>query len=192
MIGKGIDMSLPIRSGLLLVAILAGLLLAWTTVGAGAGFPVANDNTPLTATFATPAPLPDKPAGEAPFLTTPTDPTAVCMVKKIHSGVCVMNWEYLYASADPNYIITMTVAIDDKTRARFDGFFQTTMYVPSEMLGFQVACGTLGSGGYPNLGMSHNFLISARDSNGSKTTSSGSVICPADDLYHVYLSVVRK
>jgi hypothetical protein len=185
-------MSIPLRISLLLMAILAGLLIAWTAVRAGTGLQAASDTTLSAVSLATPSPLPDKPAGNAPFLTAPNNPTAICVVKKIHSGVCSINWEYLYADATPNYIISMTLEIDGKTRARFDGFFQTSMYVPFEMLGFPVACGTLGSGGFPNLGLSHNFLINAGDSNSSNTTSSGSVICPADEPHHVFLAVVRK
>lgn len=44
---------------------------------------------------------------------------------------CFINWYYMAVSADPNYMITMTVELNDfGFVARDNGFFQTSMYVP--------------------------------------------------------------
>jgi len=95
------------------------------------------------------------------------------------------------AIADPNYMVTMTVSIDDNFRARYSGFFQTSMVVPSEMMTFQVQCGAPGSGGDPYYGAVHTYTLRARDSAGLSAANYGSVTCPAD-LARVYLPVVKR
>ncbi len=80
----------------------------------------------------------------------------------------------------------MTVEIDGKKRARYNGFFQTDMYIPSEMLVFQVACGAPGSGGDPNLGLNHTYTLRARDSAGLGAANYGSVTCPADEPRRIF------
>jgi hypothetical protein len=178
-------MSLPFRISLLFLAILAGLLLAWGVVRAA-------PDTLAAPVLPTPTPLPDQPAVESPDISFVDSPTASCVLPRADTGVCFMTWSYLYATADPNYIITMTVGIDDKARARYNGFFQTSMYVPSEMLVFRVACGAPGSGGDPNLGMNHSYALRARDSAGLNASNYGSVTCPADEPRRIYIPLLRK
>jgi hypothetical protein len=184
-------MSLPLRISFVFLSILTALLMAWGVVGAEPGPPAAF--LPVTAQGApTPMPLPNRPGGLAPDLSTIDSPAAGCALPKAHTDACYVTWSYLYATADPNYVITMTVNIDGKNRARFGGFFQTSVYIPSEMLSFRVPCGMAGSGGDPGLGSNHSYIISGRDSAGLVSTNSGTVTCPADDFLHVYLTVVRK
>ena len=179
-------MSLPFRISLVFLAILAGLLLAWGVVQAA---PAVQATPPA---LSTPMPLPNQPAVQSPDISFIDSPTAVCELSTAYNGSCEITWYYLYASADPNYMITMTVEIDGKARARYQGFFQTNMYVPSEMLAFRVACGAPGSGGSPNWGMNHNYTIRARDSAGLGAANYGSVTCPADIPRHIYLPLMRK
>ena len=85
-------------------------------------------------------------------------------------------------SADPNYMITMTVKLNDfGFVAQYHGFFQTSMYVPYNMNpdGYKVACGALGEGGNPNWGKAYGYTIRARDSANLGSANYGSVICPA-------------
>ncbi len=103
-----------------------------------------------------------------------------------------MTWYYLYVNADPNYVITMTVGIDNKARARYGGFFQTSMDVPSEMMTFKVPCGALGAGGDPNYGAVHSYVLRARDSAGLAAANYGAVTCPADEPRHVFLPLTRR
>jgi hypothetical protein len=180
-------MSFPFRISLVFLTILAGLLLAWGVVQAA---PAAQATPPALST--TPMPLPDQPAVESPDISFIDSPTAACARARTEANVCYMTWSYLYAYADPNYMITMTVEIDGKARARYQGFFQTSMYVPSEMLAFRVACGAPGSGGFPNLGMNHSYTLRARDSAGLGAANYGSVTCPADIPLHIYFPLMRK
>jgi hypothetical protein len=78
----------------------------------------------------------------------------------------------------------MTVAIENLPRAYFSGFFQTSMYIPGEMLtpGFRVACGTPGSAGNPYLGNQYSYTIRARETGGLKSANYGVVTCPADQV----------
>ncbi len=177
-------MSLPFRLSLILLVILAGFLLTWGAVKAAAGMQAGLPQV-------TPTPLPEKPAVELPNISFIESPTASCELSRRNTGSCTITWSYLYAYADPNYMITMTVDIDDHARARFQGFFQTYMFVPTEFLYFDVPCGAPGSGGDPLLGMTHSYTIRARDSAGLKSSNYGSVTCPADQP-HIYLPLLRK
>jgi hypothetical protein len=87
----------------------------------------------------------------------------------------------------------MTVMIDDQIRDYHAGFFQTSMYIPGDMLGdgFRVTCGAPGSGGYANLGMAHSYTLRAKETGGLKAANYGSVYCPAD-VVHVYLPLSRR
>jgi hypothetical protein len=93
-----------------------------------------------------------------------------------------INWYYLSVNASPNYMICMEVTINEIGKvARYQGFFQTSMYVPYNMhfRGFRVACGALGSGGDPNRGKVYSFTIRAKDSAGLGSANYGSITCPA-------------
>lgn len=125
------------------------------------------------------------PAGELPaqpdigFIDSPT---AACVQPDMTKNECFINWYYLSVDANPNYMISMTVAINEFGEvARYNGFFQTSMYAPYNMnpLGYKVACGALGSGGAPGWGKAYAYTIRARDSANLKSANYGTVYCPA-------------
>ncbi|MFZ5808873.1 MAG: hypothetical protein ACOY16_06300 [Chloroflexota bacterium] len=108
-------------------------------------------------------------------------PSATCYQPDPKKNECFINWYYLYVDASPNYMITMTVTLNPNVIAHTQGFFQTSMYVPGSMYGqgFKVACGSLGSGGKPSLGMAYAYTIRARDSSNLSAANYGTVFCPA-------------
>jgi hypothetical protein len=109
-------------------------------------------------------------------------PTAACYQPDHTVDECRINWYYLNVSADPNYMISMTVRLNDfGIVASYRGFFQTGMYVPYNMNGdgFKVPCGALGSGGNPYLGRAYGYTIRARDSANLGSANYGTVFCPA-------------
>jgi len=109
-------------------------------------------------------------------------PTAGCVQPDPTVDECYINWYYMSVSADPNYMITMTVKLNDfGFVGQYHGFFQTSMYVPYNMNpdGYKVACGALGAGGNPNWGNDYGYTIRARDSANLKSANYGSVYCPA-------------
>jgi len=109
-------------------------------------------------------------------------PSATCYQPDAKKNVCMVNWYYLSVSASPNYMITMTLSLNDRGPvAHTQGFFQTSMYVPYNMLGdgFKVTCGPLGAGGNPVLGNAYAYTVRARDSAGLKSANYGTVYCPA-------------
>jgi hypothetical protein len=184
-------MSYPFRISLSVLALLAGLFLAWGVVQAAPAMQPSAGNPELPA-LTTPPPLPKQPTIESPDISFIDSPTASCILPRANTGVCLMTWAYMYADASPNYIITMTIGIDDKTRARYGGFFQSTMYVPSDMMVFRVPCGAPGAGGDPNLGANHSYTLRARDSSGLASANYGSVTCPADMLARNFLPLLTR
>jgi hypothetical protein len=119
---------------------------------------------------------------QAPTIGFIDSPSATCYQPDAARDECLINWYYLSVSASPNYMITMTVALNSVGRiAHTQGFFQTSMYVPYNMLGrgFKVACGAPGGGGNPNLGNAYAYTIRARDSAGLKSANYGTTYCPA-------------
>jgi hypothetical protein len=108
-------------------------------------------------------------------------PSATCYQPDHTQNNCYINWYYMSVSASPNYMITMTASLNNYGPvAHTQGFFQTSMYVPYNMLGqgFKVACGSAGSGGNPDLGAAYAYTIRARDSAGLSSANYGTVYCP--------------
>ncbi len=109
-------------------------------------------------------------------------PTAACYQPDRSRNECYINWYYMYVSADPNYMITMTTRINSiGFVARYSGFFQTSMYVPYNMVGdgYKVACGALGAGGNSQFGNAYAYTIRARDSAGLSSANYGTVLLPS-------------
>ena len=78
-------------------------------------------------------------------------------------------------------MITMTAILNNfGPVAHTQGFFQTSMYVPYNMLGqgVKVACGAKGAGGDQNLGAAYAYTIRARDSANLSSANYGTVYCP--------------
>jgi len=109
-------------------------------------------------------------------------PSSTCYQPDPARDACYLNWYYLAVDASPNYMIAMTVTLNTVGPvARTQGFFQTSMYVPYNMLGqgFKVPCGSLGAGGEPNLGNAYSYTIRARDSSNLGSANYGTTYCPA-------------
>ena len=184
-------MTYRIRISLLVIALMAGLFLAWGVVQAAPVISGASDGS-ATSPPITPSPLPDQPASVSPDISFIDSPTASCILPRANTGVCLLTWSYMYADASPNYMITMTVGIDDKARAHYSGFFQTSMFVPGDMMTFRVPCGAPGSGGNPMFGANHSYVLRARDSAGLGAANFGSVTCPADQPVRTFLPLLKK
>jgi hypothetical protein len=109
-------------------------------------------------------------------------PSATCYQPDPGRDECYLTWYYMSVDANPNYMITMTLILNDTGPvAHTQGFFQTSMYVPYNMLGkgFKVACGSLGAGGNPQLGNAYAYTIRARDSAALSSANYGTTYCPA-------------
>ena len=115
------------------------------------------------------------PAGAIGFIASPS---AQC--RKIKGNLCAITWYYLSVDASPNYMLWMRIRLGDKLVFHAQGFFQTSMYVPYNMLGqgIKVPCGTPGAGGNPELGKAYAYTIRARDSANLGSANYGTVYCP--------------
>lgn len=121
-------------------------------------------------------------SSDAPTIGFIDSPTATCYQPDYTKDECFINWYYLAVDAAPNYMITMTVTINNiGVVSHSQGFFQTSMYAPYNMLdrGFKVACGSLGAGGNPKLGNAYAYTIRARDSANLGSANYGTTYCPA-------------
>lgn len=110
-------------------------------------------------------------------------PTATCYMPNPEEDVCYINWYYMSVDANPNYMISMTVSLEEPYGrvAEMRGFFQTSMYVPYNMLGngFRVPCGTALDPAHPSLGNQYSYTIRARDSAALGSANYGLASCPA-------------
>lgn len=119
---------------------------------------------------------------QAPDIGFIDSPSATCYQPDAGRDVCYLTWYYLSVNASPSYMITMTLTLNDRGPvAHTQGFFQTSMYVPYNMLGegIKVDCGALGAGGNPKLGNAYAYTVRARDSAGLKSANYGTAYCPA-------------
>lgn len=131
-----------------------------------------------------PAPVP------VPTISSIDSPSATCTQNDPRKDVCHVAWTYAYASAaSSSYMIAMWIQLDGKVVAKANGFFQQSMYLPASLMGngFQVACGppvddttfcTPPCSSF-KVGNSYPWVIRARDSTGTATSNSGTVVCPA-------------
>ena len=121
-------------------------------------------------------------APQQPNISFIDSPSATCYQPDPAQNACYINWYYMAVDANPNYMITMTAFLNAfGPVAHVQGFFQTSMYVPYNMLGqgFRVACGAPGAGGNPSLGNAYAYTIRARDSAALGSANYGTVYCPA-------------
>jgi hypothetical protein len=131
---------------------------------------------------------------KSPAISFIDSPTPRCYRPVAGSGACYIQWSYLYVTAgSAQYVISMTVTIDDRLRAYYGGFFQTYMYVPADLAapGYKVTCGAPGSGGLAGLGKVYSYVIRARETGGLVAANYGSIACPAD-VVRVLLPVIQK
>ncbi|CAG0927903.1 hypothetical protein TFLX_00686 [Thermoflexales bacterium] len=120
-------------------------------------------------------------APEQPNIGFIDSPSATCYQPDPSQDSCYINWYYLAVDASPNYMITMTAVLNNfGPVAHVQGFFQTSMYVPYNMLGqgFKVPCGSAGASGNPELGNAYAYTIRARDSANLGSANYGTVYCP--------------
>jgi len=170
--------------GVVLLAL--GLAAAW--VAGVSAPPVAASRLSSPRLAATPLPVAPPTPGEiddhAGVTVLGIDGQSVqCYRPETGTDACYIQWQYLlFDASGMNYVVSMTVSIDERIRANYQGFFQTSMYAPFDlhMPGFRVSCGAPGSGGVPEMGKPYDWTVKARDSAGLEGVASGQVICPAD------------
>jgi hypothetical protein len=129
---------------------------------------------------------------EAPNISSIASPSPTCSRPKPGSGACYIQWNYLYVTAaSSSYIISMTVSINNQIRAYHSGFFQTAMYIPSDMTGegYRVTCGY--PQGNAGLGNTYAYAIRSRETGGLSAANYGSVSCPAD-VVTLFLPTIQK
>lgn len=94
---------------------------------------------------------------------------------------CYLDWTAIAVTASSNqYIIDLKVAVDGDIRLVSNGFFQTWMQIPSDMLGsgLEVVCGAPGEGGFDDLGRSYAVTAVARETGGGETSAGITITCP--------------
>ncbi|MBI5652524.1 MAG: hypothetical protein HZC40_19060, partial [Chloroflexi bacterium] len=134
---------------LIILLALTGALLVWSIT------PVPSVESRNGLALATPTRMSTPRArpphlAEAPAISFIDSQSATCYSPATETGVCYIQWNYLYVTAAASqYIISMTLEINGAVRAYHAGFFQTYMYIPGDLYGpgFKVVCGLPGAGG---------------------------------------------
>ena len=134
--------TIPIAlAALLLATAFIAIGVAW---GQGSGPQIVNRETQGDNVREITAPE-DAKLPQQPNIGFIDSPSATCYQPDPSQNTCYISWYYLSVNASPNYMITMTAILNDfGPVAHTQGFFQTSMYVPYNMLGqgFKVACGS--------------------------------------------------
>lgn len=180
--GGGIAVLLPL-------ALLLGLWLSLTHLSSAQ----ANAATQAIATEE-PNRRERQEAPDAPTISFIDSPTPQCQIIDRERDLCSIRFYHLSVTAsDPQFIISMSIQIDNRIRGFYSGFFQNSMYIPGDMhqQGFYVRCGPPGSGGNTYLGKSYAYKIHARETGGLSAANYGSVTCPAG-LRVTHLPLVRR
>lgn len=121
--------------------------------------------------------------------------TPHCYKLQPRTDICYINWYDMAVQVeDPISITSITIKIDGKMRANYQGFFQSNAYISNKVngLGFQVSCGYEGADGYAGLGYRHTYAISYVNSLENGELHTGSALCPANNLLPVYLPLLSK
>lgn len=137
----------------------------------------------------------ENPHPQTPDLSALASQTPFCYKPRLRTDTCLVSWYQLSVSTtDPARMSSLTITIDGKLRANFQGFFQNSFYIPYSLFkpGFQVACGYLGASGVAGMGKRYTYVVYAIDSTNASVTNSGNVVCPANDLLRNYLPLLRK
>lgn len=181
-------MSVKMSSALAVTLALILVLASW-----GGAAAQGSGATPMLEPRQERSSAPDTPG--TPDISFITSPSATCYRPRLHSDVCYINWDYLYVeAASTQHIISMTLTIDGQARANYQGFFQSSMYVPatSQGTGFQVSCGAAGVDGVADMGHVYSWTLRARETGGLKAANYGAVTCPANNLVHTFLPLVQR
>ncbi len=117
----------------------------------------------------------------APAIGFIDSPSVSCYQPNPLQNACYINAYYLSVDGGANYMLYLRWWIRDHLVLNNTGFFQTSMYVPSTMLGtgIKVPCGKLGSGGDPDLGAAYAWTMRAKDSANLTAANYGTAYCPA-------------
>jgi hypothetical protein len=116
-----------------------------------------------------------------------------CVQQNPASGMCSIQFDSLSASgSDPSFSRVELLA-DGKLRAYMAGFFETSAYMSYSMFpgGLQVACGAPGAGGSSGFGKAYSITANAYMADGSSSSDSANVLCPAFDG-KTYAPLIRK
>jgi hypothetical protein len=184
-----------VRTGQRKWLVLAALALGLVTLAA---FLFATQSA--AAPFRQGSPTPERPVrmppppARSPELNYQFPPSPTCYNPVRGTGACYIRWDYFYyEAASSQYILTMTITIDDKIRAYHSGFFQTYLYINDRYYGkgFEVSCGRQGAAGEPGMGAEYGYIFQARETGGVSSYDAGKVLCPADEA-HVYLPAVIR
>ncbi|MFZ5808874.1 MAG: hypothetical protein ACOY16_06305 [Chloroflexota bacterium] len=132
--------------------------------------------------------------GQSPDISFINSPSPSCVNPNPGTGICYIRWPQISVSAGSSqYIISMTVSLDNHIQAYVSGFFQTAMNIPGNLLGsgFKVTCGFPGSSGSPLYGKSYTYNIVARETGGLTAQSNGIIQCPAD-IVKINLPIIKR
>jgi hypothetical protein len=106
-----------------------------------------------------------------------------CVQPSSAAGMCYVAVRTAYAQGSDPSFSALELSVDGKVRLRLLGFFESQGFVEDRMIrpGLRVACGLPGASGDPAYGLSHLIAARASMADGSFSTGSVTVRCPAFD-----------
>lgn len=107
-------------------------------------------------------------------------PSPSCYQPDRAENTCYINFYNLSVTSDQN-MKGLTVKINNRVVASYQGFFQSSITIPYSMNGngFKVNCGRLGAAGNPDMGKAYKIEIRAEDTDGLTSSNHATVFCPA-------------
>ena len=109
------------------------------------------------------------------------------------SGTCSLRIHDAYAVGSDTSFSRLELLVDGKLRVYMPGFFETFAYFIDTMVpgGLRVPCGRPNAAGDPNYGNQYLVTANAYMTDGTSTSNSMNVFCPAADI-KTYLPLTRK
>jgi hypothetical protein len=122
---------------------------------------------------------------------TMSNPTCVEILPA--SGYCSIEMNSLSASSSATDFGRLEVLVNGKLRVFQAGFFESSGYLFPGMLpgGLKVTCGRAGDGGLPDYGRSYSVVANAYLQDGTSSSDSATVFCPAFDG-SIYLPIIER
>jgi hypothetical protein len=116
-----------------------------------------------------------------------------CVQVLANSGTCSLQMNYLSASGSDISFSRVELLVNGKLRVYVAGFFESSAFLNSPMIpgGIKVTCGRPNAGGLLNFGNVYAVSANAYMADGTSSSNSMNVYCPAYEA-KIFLPLARR